>query len=148
MRNAFIAVASLRNGFTTLTENVSLWVRAILRFEDCDFSSSQVLSEVWLLLLRDSELIDVLLLMQLRFEAGCLKVARSCEDVQDVVSQVVTVLMKLWLFQNFTDSRWCTLGPVSRTMVACFLLGLADYVSYILLLEKSSKYYLKGRHLF
>ena len=144
MRNAFIAVASLRNGFTTLTENVSLWVRAILRFEDCDFSSSQVLSEVWLLLLRDSELIDALLLMQLRFEAGCLKVARSCEDVQDVVSQVVTVLMKLWLFQNFTDSRWCTLGPVSRTMVACFLLGLADYVSYILLLEKSSKYYLKG----
>ena len=71
MRNAFIAVASLRNGFTTLTENVSLWVRAILRFEDCDFSSSQVLSEVWLFLLRDSELIDALLLMQLRFEAGC-----------------------------------------------------------------------------
>jgi hypothetical protein len=143
MRSAFIVIASLRNGFVTLTANVSAWVRATLKFEDWG-SSARVLPEVWMLLLRDSELIAALSLMQLRFEEGCLKVARLYEDVHDVVNQVVTILMKLWLFQNFTDSRWCTLGPVSRTMVACFLLGLDHCVSYIMSLEKVSKFYISG----
>ena len=139
MRSAYIAVASLRTSFTTLAEHAASWVQVRIEFEDWESLARPTL---WELLVSDPELRAVLTHMQLRFSAGRLRVARSYLGSTTVVNEVVTVLLRLWQFHNFCDSRWCTLGPVARTMVASLLLGLPDLVAYILADAQAKKHYI------
>jgi hypothetical protein len=83
--------------------------------------------------------------MQIRFTNGRLRIARKYVDEPDAIGIVATAFLKLWQFRDFVDSRCCTLGPSSRTMVACYILGLQEYVQYIMAIPVGvSKYFLSG----
>jgi hypothetical protein len=154
IRSSYICVESLRNGFSLLVEHAPTWVRANIAFEDWEFDA---ISELWGLLVSDDELKAMLIDLQLRFSEGRIKIARKFLFSDDVTNLVVTCLLKLWQFKSFAESRWCTLGPVARTVTACSVLGLSAYVQFVLSTPGVSKYYLSGfplhftgkvRHLF
>lgn len=140
MRSAYIAVSALRTSFTTLAEFVEPWVVDRIEFEDCE--SQECTRQLWEILVHDLELRAELNNLQIRFSGGRLRVARRFRGSPNVVSDVVTLFLRLWQFSNFCESRWCTLGPVARTMVTCFILGMFDLVSFIIAIKRAKKLYL------
>ncbi len=66
------------------------------------------------------------------------------QNTNDWVDRVSGVLMYLWNMQDFTATRWLTLGGVSKVVVRSLASGLHDIVSRALANPKNSKYYIFG----
>ena len=143
MRSAYICIASLRNSFDQLARHARPWIGDRIVLEDWNFPH---LEQLWTILVRDEELRKALIDLQLRFSNGYLRIARKYfEQPAEAIGIVITVFLKLWQFRDFCDSRWCTLGPSARTLVACFILGLPEYVHYIMTIPVGvSKYFISG----
>ena len=68
---------------------------------------------------------------------------RHAADAQ-IHDRVTVALLHVWKFRKFSDSRWVTLGPSMRTLLASLLLGLKEYVDYCIGVAKCKPYYIKG----
>ncbi|CAK0827359.1 unnamed protein product, partial [Prorocentrum cordatum] len=100
--------------------------------------------ELWQVLLRDTQWIELIMKLQIRFHDGYVKVSPEFQKDPDIMDQIQLVYLYVWAFREFSDSRWITLGSSQRTMLAAELLGLSAYVDYLLNDVKVSGYYLKG----
>jgi hypothetical protein len=119
-KNMWKVVASLRSGFSELVAHVSSWVVANIVFKDWEFHNGE---KLWTMLGLPSEWVQVLAQLQLRWEDGALCIAVSEQHNDNVISLVVVALMKVWQFREWSDSRWLTIGPCSRTMAGALILG-------------------------
>ena len=43
---------------------------------------------------------------------------------EDLVETVASVLLSVWRFEKFTESRWLTAGSSTRVLVRAVLIGL------------------------
>ena len=134
-------LASLRGGFQELATHVAAWVTAHLSFQDWDFEHREFL---WTMLGLSAEWVEVMSDLHIRWQGDRLCVAKAHLYNERVVSLVVAALMRVWQFREWTDSRWLTIGPSSRTMVAALLLGLEGLVEWVLKQPGVSSYRLGG----
>ena len=122
VKDAYIAVESLRNGYGVLSKNIVPWAKSCLRQEDStmDYRSRCTL---WSLLGVSGEWLDIILQLELRYENGHLLVSSSCVVDEALYSRIEVVLLKLFHFHKFTDSRWVTLGCAGRSILCGLMTG-------------------------
>ena len=148
LRDVYVGIESLRNSAGLINSQMSLWVSSRL-------SPKADRSDEWKA--RQNTLWETLdvpfdvahLLshqLQLCFVDGRLQYFEDAEHglEQDVVSEICAVLLSMWRFQKFTESRWLTVGASARRMLAAWLTGLPDFVMMIRQDESLSHFYING----
>ena len=140
----YIGIESIRNSFDLVRLYIGSWVADVMRVVD-PLSDVEVanLRRLWAILDLPEETVSLLAeVLQLRFIGGALYVTSSVET-EDLVGLIITGLFAVFKFRKFSDSRWLTIGPSARTMVAAQLLGLSHLMGFIR--ERHSHcYYLNG----
>ena len=143
-RNMFICIESLRQSFDELVIHAPGWIARSLRYENSP--SPDGLRRLWTLCDLSSEWVDQLVELELRFEDGVLKVHTRWQDDLELPDMLMTVLLYIWRWRRFSDSRWVTLGASCRCLLASLCCGLQDFVNEILRQPGAHTYYLKGFH--
>ena len=144
MKDVWKIFASVREGFSSLSEHVWAWVADRLSFVDWALPPDAQ-HQLWRILGVPPDWCDLLVELQLRWENGALCIAKRHEEsAATAMRQVVKSQLRLWQFRAWTASRWLSLGGRARTMISCCLLGLPDLVQYCLTTKGVSAYYLGG----
>ena len=91
---------------------------------------------------RSLEIIAEELHMHWDFENEMLVISDEVDG--DVLEKVTGVLLGLWNFRKFCDSRWGCQGSVARSMACGLLSGLESMVAHIRRQPLSSDYYIHG----
>jgi hypothetical protein len=143
VRDSYIAVESLRNGFDVIECNLVPWITAHLQFEDSPLSVEER-NRVWMLFGLSGGWLDVAVSLQVRWENGCLKVGIEQLPGEPLVQRIKGLLMKLFKFSKFTDSRWVTLGTTGRAIIAGYMVGLPSLVDWCIKNPSTSSWYIKG----
>ena len=142
MKEVFKQFISVRSGFSLLADFVFDWVAGRLHFTDLSSLDTLHCEELWRVLGLEPSWCEDLVDMELRFEGGCLCVARRFEGDRDIIKRVVRAQMRVWQFRSWTESRWLSIGGRARTYVACKLLGLPDLVDFCINTKNCSSYHL------
>jgi hypothetical protein len=136
-----IIIASVRNGFNIICRELPDWLVNIIQFSDVRYDGY----EFWVGLGVEPKWVhEICAELELRFHDGRLKVEQDIQNTNDWVDKVSAVLMYLWNMQDFTATRWLTLGGLSKVVTRSLASGLHDIVSRALSNPKNSKYYLGG----
>lgn len=141
MRGLFICIESLRNGFSLLMQNLKPWLQEVLQYEDAAGFPHHAL---WALLGLDPNMAEIAEDLQLRFHGGQLKVASKWAIDPAVWGSIELVLLHIWSFRKYSDSRWLSLGPSCRGLMAAQVTGIFAYVQWVLARPGNSRYYLGG----
>ncbi len=104
------------------------WLIRVVQFEDWDAPWAP---DLWKLLQVDSEYLEQIIDLMLRWENGVLKVSVRFRDRADVHEQITIILLRVWTFSSFSDSRWITLGCCMRTLLCSILLGPVNFVGVL-----------------
>lgn len=87
---------------------------------------------------------ELVSILELALTDGRLYVNDECENMHDFISRLHTVIMSVWKFTKFTESRWLTVGARARSFVCGFFLGRSDLVGEISSNPQNSLFYLNG----
>ncbi|CAK0826530.1 unnamed protein product, partial [Prorocentrum cordatum] len=132
-RSTFIAIASMRNSFDVLMKQARPWLdkelRNCLAFEDWAVHSK------WL-----DEFGD----LQLRYQDVQLEVVAKFRGQPDVKDRVEVMLVRLWQFRKFSDSRWANLGRSWRALLSAVVAGSGSFHRFTMRETSSSKFFIKG----
>ena len=71
-----------------------------------------------------------LLRFRVIFKAGRLHVAAECRDRPGFLDDLIATLMGVWRFITFSESRWLTIRPSCRVLMAASLTGIESLVAY------------------
>lgn len=141
LRGLFVCIESLRNGFSLLMRNLRPWLREVVAYRDRpEFPHRQL----WQLLGVDPNIADIAEELQLMFEDGKLCVARKFENSASLWESIELVLLSIWAFRKYSDSRWLSLGPSCRCLMAAQVVGVHDFVKWIVARPENSRYYIGG----
>ena len=88
--------------------------------------------------------LDMLVALQLRWEDSWLFVAVRFEHDGGIIEQVTLILLFLWKFQAWAESRWCRTSFGCRGLIGSLFCGLEALVGFILRDDKQSHYYING----
>lgn len=127
VKSAFLVIEALRNSYSMLVEHLPLWIAKTLRFSDWSMNKQY---EFWTLLGVLPDTIDLLMYLQLRWEVDGLHVAARFEGDPNILHLVSTALLALWRYDKWSASRWVSIGPGCRALVASMATGLRDLVSF------------------
>lgn len=141
LRGLFISIESLRNGMSLLMDHMRPWLVSVLVYEDDHMLPH---SEFWTLLGLAPRIVEVASELQIRYDGGKLRVAARWEGDSQVWNSIELVLMHIWAFKKYSESRWLSLGPSCRCMVGALATGIRDFVEWVLAKPGTSRYYLGG----
>ena len=146
LRDVYVCIESLRRSVDLMRSHLAEWVAARISFvEELGADAIDHRRSLWQALDVEMETADALAeTLQLRFEGGRLCVSASASGRADLVDLVVTALSSAWAFRRWCESRFLTAGAQARTMVAAMLMGIEDFVAFILADEHASKFYISG----
>lgn len=142
MRGLFITLESLRRSYSELIAHLPKWLSEKVVFEDC--AALGAWQRVWTLCGLPPKWVDQLVELELRYEHGHLKVGAKWEDDPELPQLLMTLMLKLWEWRRFSDSRWASMGASCRSMLAACLSGLPDFVGEVLANPSAHTFYLKG----
>lgn len=148
MRDVFIAIASLGNCSRQLLDYVPQWLPTVLRVVDAEeCPSAEELSELWSALVRNQAAVQTIVMLRLHWvdkELRCCVPEEGNIDEHSIPALVAHVLHQVWSFRKFTSSRWGSIGPSTRAMVAAMLTGVEHLVRTNLDDDDQSAYLLSG----
>jgi hypothetical protein len=127
-KNCYIAIESLRNTYADLSKYLPMWVPTVLEYRDWDFPDAHVL---WNCLGLPPKIVDLLLTLQIRFLDGRLFIAERFRHDSDRFNLIATVLLAVFKWRTWSDSRWVVLGESSRSLVASLVVGLRGLVTFV-----------------
>ena len=145
LRNVHIAVESLRNSTDLLVRHVALWVNRHIRFVS-PWATSQMQEwyELWTALGVEPDLCEILsCTLQFRWEDDAIFIVKDQEG-SDCVGLIMNVLLDLWRFREFTDSRWLQTGTCGRSFIVALLTGIGSCVQEIRGDPTASEYFIGG----
>ena len=141
LRGLFISIESLRNGFSLLMKNLRPWLCEVVAYEDDHLLPHH---DLWVLLGLDPNVAEVAEALQLRWDGGKMKVAERWADDGNVWEAIELVVTHIWAFRKYSESRWLSLGPSCRALLAAQVAGVCEYVQWVLSRPGNSRYYLGG----
>lgn len=140
LRNSYIVLESLRNSFDILVRFLPGWLRSVVVCED---TPEPWIADVWRLCQSDPRRVESLVDFGVVWHDGKLKVSARYQFDEALFNRLPVVYLETWQFEAFSDSRWVTLGPSLRTLLASLLLGLDACIQYCFA-QNCSRYYLNG----
>ena len=139
----YIAIESLRNGFSLLHAHLRSFVHARLDFDDAEFSVDEGVT-FWNALGVDPAVANELAELNVRWSGDRLLVCAAARSSDGLIERVSTLMLALFRFQKFSDSRWCTLGAACRSLTAALCVGLRGLVAAVRADPLSSDYHIHG----
>jgi hypothetical protein len=122
-------------------KNVRAWLHEVVEYEDQPWFPRRAL---WALLAVDTIIAEIAEDLQLRYEGGKLKVAQTWRGDADTYDSIELVLTHTWAFRKYSDSRWLSMGPSTRGLLAAQICGTREFVEWLLRKPISSRFYLGG----
>ena len=139
-----VVIASLRHSFDLLHGELDRFVVKRLRFVPDDPIGHQHRYSYWVALGADSDAAEMLADLALWWSDGALEVSDRHAASPELFQRVSLLMWTLCRFKDFTDSRWATMGPSCRTLIALLSLGLKALVQDVLGDPSKSQYHLSG----
>ena len=143
LKKVHIAIESLRNAYNLLHCYLKPFVAEALRFDEAVHDYHGVF-EFWTTLCVDPAAADLLADMNLRWDGSQLLVSAKHRGKEGLIEQISSLLLSVFRFKQFTDSRWVTIGNCCRSVVASLSLGLQGLVSLIRNGTHASDWYIHG----
>ena len=149
LRDVYVGIEPLRNSADIISSQMSLWVtsRLSLKADDRSEEWKTRQNKLWETLDVPFDVAHLLShQLQLCFVDGRLECYENAEDglEQDIVSEICAVLVSMWRFQKFSESRWLTIGTSARRMLAAWATGLPDFVRMLRQDKSLSHFYING----
>ena len=130
LRSVFVGIESLPHVYDFLASQLLDWVAETLGVHE-SYTDPETVTTVWVTIGVESDVADQLADIDLEWRDDHLSVKVSVRDRAGLVGHIVSFCLFLFRFRKFTDSRWCTTGPASRTMCAAYTVGLGPYMTHI-----------------
>ena len=143
LKEVYISLESARNSYSLSVEHMGAWLLDVISFRE-DTHNVDHLKQFWALMCLDAEVVEVLCDLQLLYRDGRLFISERHRVSLNLIEQVSTVLMHVWAFRRFSESRWLTVGCCNRTLAASEQLGLQSLVAFIRKRPHASDYYIGG----
>ena len=145
LKDLFIAIASLRNAFDLLVGHLKVFLESCLELVD-EADDHDESFMYWVALGVDTCVAEQLADLSLRWHNGRLRVHVADQvDVQaSLVGRVSDLMMALFRFKKFSESRWCTVGDACRSLAAALSVGLDGLVRCVRADPKASDYHIHG----
>lgn len=141
LKGAFVCIESLRNSYSSLVAQVTKWLGGVLAFEDWE---GYPVAEHFVFLGLEPEACELATALQARFDQGKFKVSTRYKADEGILDMIVTLLLSVWAFKRWTESRWLSMGPSCRIMLSALALGLDTFVRWCLRQPGQSRYFLGG----
>lgn len=143
MKDIFVGISSIRNAYNIIMEHVVSWLPSVLIFV-VETESPEVLTELWQSLGLEDDIICLLVRYRLLWFDGALIVSADFQDDPELINELVAVLMAVWRFVFFTESRYLTIGASARTVISALLTGIGSLIGYCRSVKHCSEYYIHG----
>ncbi len=98
---------------------------------------------MWSMLGADGELLEALVMLQLRFSDGRLRIAECMLAREDSAQLAIAVLTTVWQFRSWTDSRRASMGRTSRRVISALLTGVESLIAFLGMNLQISEYYIQ-----
>ena len=145
---AFIAIESLRNGFSMLEEEIGRWVVVVVHWADEeDLLDPLEAAALWGAVGVEPKWVEHLVDLGILFRGGRLLVSQRHRGKNCVWADIMNCMRHALKFTKFSDSRWCTLGKSCRQVIHAQLLGLNSLVQAVLDDKENKDYLIKGYRL-
>ena len=114
-----------------------------MQFADDDEADEEVY-QFWIALGASGEWTEKLVECNPRW-VGCeLLVRCQMRGKSDWLERLCRIMWYFPKFSKFSDSRWCSLGKSCRTLVCGWIVGLDQFVAWLLKTKSVSEHYLGG----
>lgn len=143
LKDMHIICESLRNSFSILHGHLYSFLRSSLMF-DHTLVDAEAVCKFWQCLGVPADMLELFVEVNPWFEDGTLWVSGSLEGMPDLLDKVSGVIVFAWRWRRFVDSRWCSIGASSRSVVASLVLGLESIVAATRADEACTDYHLHG----
>ena len=144
MKDVYVGLAALRSGYSILMGNLTAWAHGVLAFvADSELEPAQTMEQVWRWLDLEDDVVEALARMRLLWKGGRVLAAESLRSRAGFLDELAATLMSVWRFSNYCDSRWLTIGPAGRSLIASVLTGLDDVIAFSRR-HGCSEYYIHG----
>lgn len=143
LKDLFIAIESVRNGYAALHDYLRLWLLKIVQFQKAPFDED-ALGEFWRALGVEADMVQEVMRLNLCWSNGALLVSPECRGSPELMEDLAAVVLYLFRFRKFTESRWTTLGDSSRCLLCALAVGLEHFVDFVRKIPGVSDWHLGG----
>jgi len=126
LKDLHVGIASLRNSVAALVLNVASHVESI-EWADREGSFGDALA-LWMALEFKPEVAEDLARLDPRVVNGRLRCNRECKLWPNAAGRIAALFQEVWHHRDFCETRFGTLGPSLRKLVATSLIGTDIYV--------------------
>lgn len=142
LKDLHIAVESLRNSYRFLHQRLPRFIRESVAFAGP--APEDDLFNFWRALGIDVDWLDLVASLNPHWCDGQLMVSAAAQDDPLLVEHLSAVILHIWRWRKFSDTRWCGVGVSCRTLVASLVIGVDQVVAAALADPNSSNYHLHG----
>lgn len=143
MKDIYISVCSVRNSYDQLMLHIEAWIVGVLAFGE-PVVSEEFCQTLWCLLGLEPDVIVILVRYRAHWRDGRLLIDSSHKNDSDLIDSLVFALVGVWRFVRFSESRWLSLGPTSRALVAGEVTGISSLIEFVRKRPGASEYYIHG----
>jgi hypothetical protein len=143
LKDLHIVMESLRNSFAILHARMPRFLISHLAFDQSPFDR-QVVAAFWRALGVEAAMVDKVVEVNPWWDGNFLWVNGELEDDPNAIAIVSGVLLYIFRWRQFTDSRWVTIGPSCRALLGSLCVGLEKLVLITRADPKATDYHLHG----
>ena len=132
---------SLRKSYAQLARSLHTWLPLAPTHRGWDLEEQTPLLTCLQL---EPELVELAVDLQIRYDSGQLCVATKWEGNPQLLQTATTVLLGVWQFSAWSESRWCTLGGCCRSVLAAMVMGMCSIADHTRTKPGDSQYWVKG----
>lgn len=143
LKDAHIVIESLRNSFSLLQARVRSFLLTRLAFDEAPFDIEEI-SAFWQNMGVEAHMVELLAEVNPWWHAGHLWVSAAIRDAPDMLDKVGAVMLYMFRWRRFVDTRWCTVGPACRAVLCSLCVGLEALVGATRADPKATDFHLHG----
>ena len=129
----YLANLAAVEGHAQIVEHLPSWIAARVTFSaERELPGEEVLELLWAALGADRFVISEICSLRLFYKNGFLHVRESARQGAEVYERISFVILRLWQFNAYTDSRWLSVGRACRALVRGWCTGFLDLARQIL----------------
>ena len=144
LSDLFIVIESLRNSFDHLQDALWPWLKRTVDFVDKSHESDEEVRQLWTTLGVGEKWLPKFVLFKPWFSNGKLEVSQACQGMDNAIAEIRSLAVYIFRWRKASSSRWCTMSPSCRNLVASECFGLSALVKYVRSSASSNEYYLHG----
>jgi hypothetical protein len=145
LKDMHIVLESLRNSFTLLVERLPAFLEQHLAFSADSYDVEEVLA-FWRCMGIGADMLEAVAEVNPWWSAadGHLWVNGRLADDSEATEKVSHILLYLFKWRKFTESRWITIGPACRSLLWGLCVGLERLVAMTRADPKATDFHLHG----